>query len=60
MKMFEVQLSCYMVEIYKGELRDLLLAKNVKERPKLDVRYNKEDGMVVIKNVMFNNLNNME
>lgn len=25
MKLFHINLSCYMVEIYKGELRDLLL-----------------------------------
>jgi len=29
---FEVELSCYMVEIYKGELRDLLVPKNTKDR----------------------------
>ena len=38
MKQHEVQLSCYMVEIYKGELRDLLLPKNAKDRPKLEIR----------------------
>lgn len=40
MKQFDVELSCYMVEIYKGELRDLLLPKNVKEKPKLEVKQN--------------------
>ena len=49
-----------MVEIYKGELRDLLLPKNTKERPKLDVRYSKEEGMTIIKNVMMKDLNNQE
>jgi len=29
----EYSISCYMVEIYKGELRDLLVDKKVKERP---------------------------
>ena len=49
-----------MVEIYKGELRDLLLAKNAKERPKLEVRFDKEAGFVVIKNVYVRELNNMD
>lgn len=60
MKIFDVHLSCYMVEIYKGELRDLLLAKNAKERPKLEVRFDKEAGFVVIKNVYVRELNNMD
>ena len=38
MKLFDVKLQCYMVEIYKGELRDLLIPKNAKERPKLEVK----------------------
>lgn len=59
-KLFDISLSCYMVEIYKGELRDLLLPKSTKERPKLEVRFNKEDCMVQIKNVMIKDLNNME
>lgn len=40
MKQFNVELSCYMVEIYKGEMRDLLLPKNAKDRPKLEVKMN--------------------
>jgi hypothetical protein len=40
MQQFDVQLSCYMVEIYKGEMRDLLLPKNAKDRPKLEVKMN--------------------
>jgi len=43
MSLFEVKLSCYMVEIYRGELRDLLLPKKEKERPKLDVKFTKGD-----------------
>jgi hypothetical protein len=31
-----------MVEIYKGELRDLLLPKNTKDRPKLEIRMNQQ------------------
>ena len=30
---FEISLSCYLVEIYRGQLRDLLLDKKVKDRP---------------------------
>jgi len=39
MTLFDVKLTCYMVEIYKGELRDLLLPKNTKDRPKLEPRF---------------------
>jgi len=60
MKIFDVHLSCYMVEIYKGELRDLLLAKNTKERPKLEVRFDKDSCFVVIKNVFVREINNMD
>ena len=48
-----------MVEIYKGELRDLLLAKNVKEKPKLELRMSQE-GHVHIKNVVMRDLENMD
>ena len=44
MRTFEVKLSCYMVEIYKGELKDLFI--KTKDRPKLEIRYNKDDGLV--------------
>lgn len=60
MNNFEVNLSCYMVEIYRGELRDLLLPKNQKERPKLDVKYAKGERFVEIKNVTIKSLNNMD
>jgi len=60
MKIFNVKLSCYMVEIYRAELRDLLLPPNVADRPKLEVRFNKEEGFVVIKNVKMQELENME
>lgn len=50
MTIFEVKLSCYMVEIYRGELRDLLVDKNEKERKKLEVKYTKGDRFVEIKN----------
>lgn len=49
-----------MVEIYRGELRDLLLPKNQKERPKLDVKYAKGERFVEIKNVTIKSLNNMD
>jgi hypothetical protein len=48
-----------MVEIYKGELRDLLIPKNAKERPKLEVKQNQE-GMVVVKNAKVDEISNME
>jgi len=59
MTTFDVRLDCYMVEIYKGELKDLLLSKKVAERPKLDVKINAE-GQVVIKNVVIRNLSTIE
>lgn len=48
-----------MVEIYKGELRDLLLPKNAKDRPKLEVKQNAE-GMVVVKNAVISDIESME
>ena len=33
MDQFEVALQCYVVEIYRGALRDLLIEKKVKDRP---------------------------
>lgn len=59
MKSFDVSLSCYMVEIYKGELRDLLLPKNTKDRPKLEIRMNQQ-GQVNIKNVVLKPLSGEE
>ena len=50
MRQYDVELSCYMVEIYKGELRDLLLPKNTKDKPKLEVKQG-QNGQVHIKNV---------
>jgi len=58
-RQFDVQLSCYMVEIYKGEMRDLLLPKNAKDRPKLEIRMNQQ-GQVQVKNVQVRQLENME
>jgi hypothetical protein len=52
MDLFEVKLSCNMVEIYRGELRDLLLPKTQKDRPKLEVKYAKGDRFVEIKNAV--------
>ena len=57
---YDINLSCYMVEIYKGELRDLLLPKNVKERPKLEIKQDSTDGQVVIKNVKIVQLKSMD
>ena len=48
-----------MVEIYKGELRDLLLSKKAAEKPKLEVKMN-ADGQVFIKNVIVRNLVSIE
>ena len=49
-----------MVEIYKGELRDLLIPKKSKEeRPKLEVKQNAE-GMVVVKNARIDDITSME
>ena len=50
MTQYDVELSCYMVEIYKGELRDLLLPKGTKDKPKLEVKQG-QNGQVHIKNV---------
>lgn len=60
MDLFEVNLSCYMVEIYRGELRDLLIPKNQKDRPKLEVKYTKGDRFVEIKNSVIKEINNQE
>jgi len=60
MKLFDVHLSCYMVEIYKGELRDLLLNQSVADRPKLEVRFDRENSMVVIKNVKVLEINDQD
>lgn len=59
MKTFSVKLQCYMVEIYKGELRDLLLPKNARERPKLEVKQNAE-GFVVVKNSTMRQIRDMD
>jgi len=59
MKTFAVKLQCYMVEIYKGELRDLLLPKNARERPKLEVKQNAE-GFVVVKNSTMREIRDMD
>ena len=47
-----------MVEIYKGELRDLLLPKNTKDRPKLEIRMN--NGQVQLKNATVKPLTTQE
>jgi len=60
MTMFDVNLSCYMVEIYRGELKDLLLPKKIKERPKLEIKYSKGDRFVEIKNVVIKEINNLD
>lgn len=39
---YDVEVSSYMVEIYKGEMRDLLSPKAVKEKPKLEVKLSAE------------------
>ena len=49
-----------MVEIYKGELRDLLLNQSVADRPKLEVRFDRENSMVVIKNVKVLEINDQD
>mmetsp|Transcript_17016 Transcript_17016/g.26265 ORF Transcript_17016/g.26265 Transcript_17016/m.26265 type:complete len:107 (+) Transcript_17016:808-1128(+) len=59
MVLFDVKLTCYMIEIYKGDLRDLLLPKNVKEKPKLEPRF-REGGMVEISNVTVKSLKSMK
>jgi hypothetical protein len=41
-----------MVEIYRGELRDLLVSKAQKDRPKLEVKYTKGDRFVEIRNAV--------
>jgi hypothetical protein len=48
-----------MIEIYKGELRDLLVPKNAKEKPKLEVKLT-PDGKVEVQNVKIQDLDSME
>ena len=50
-----------MVEIYKGEMRDLLVPKKVvaADRPKLELRLN-TDGHVEIRNVTIRSLHNID
>ena len=48
-----------MVEIYKGEMRDLLQDKKLKEKPKLEVKMS-NTGLVFIKNVVFTTLKSVE
>jgi len=50
-----------MVEIYKGEMKDLLISKKipVQDRPKLELRLNAE-GHVEIKNVTIRHLSNID
>jgi len=52
MSNYEIKLSVQMIEIYKGDLLDLLVPKKEKDRPKLDVRFNKGDNYVQIKNAI--------
>lgn len=60
MTTFEVKLKCYMVEIYKGELKDLLIPKAAKDRPKLEIKQDQTDGQVRINGVKIVELNSME
>ena len=60
MTTFEVKLKCYMVEIYKGELKDLLIPKATKDRPKLEIKQDQTDGQVRINGVKIVELNSME
>lgn len=47
-----IEVRCYMVEIYKDHLYDLLIPKSFKgERPELAIRVNREIGQVQVKNV---------
>jgi hypothetical protein len=48
-----------MVEIYKGELRDLLIPKTVKDKPKLEVKLS-PDGRVEVKNAEILSLSSTE
>ncbi len=48
-----------MVEIYKGEMKDPLLPKNVKDKPKLEPKQ-REGGMVEITNVTMRPLTSMD
>jgi len=48
-----------MIEIYKGEMRDLLASKAVKEKPKLEIKLSPE-GQVSVKNVEVKELKTMD
>jgi hypothetical protein len=55
-----IKVSCYMVEIYKNHLYDLLIPKGFKgERPDLDIR-KRADGQVVVKNVTMRDIEGYE
>lgn len=48
-----------MVELYKTDLRDLLLPKNSAQQ-KLDIKENPANGMVYLTNVTIKNISSIE
>jgi hypothetical protein len=59
MSNFSVELACYMVELYKMDLRDLLLPKN-SAAVKLDIKENPITGMIYLPGVTEKRISSIE
>jgi hypothetical protein len=59
MSNYSVDLSCYMVELYKMDLRDLLLPKGG-QAVKLDIKENPANGMVYLPGVTEKKISSIE
>jgi Kinesin motor domain len=59
MNNFNVDLACYMVELYKVDLRDLLLPKNA-AAVKLDIKENPANGMIYLPGVTEKRITSIE
>jgi hypothetical protein len=55
---YEIKVTCYMVEIYKGDLNDLLLEKGAEKVP-IEIKES-PTGMVVLKNAKIHDINTIE
>lgn len=58
MNNYEIKISCYMVEIYKGDLNDLLLDKGAEKVP-IEIKES-PTGMVVLKNAVIHDIESYE
>lgn len=59
MSNFKTNLACYMVELYKMDLRDLLLPKGA-AAVKLDIKENPVNGMIYLPGVTEKRINSIE